>query len=157
MARVWPGGLCGSQIPRPSCLFPEERGGGPDFQPHAEAEREAATEHLRTRGCESGETGPQVSGRWDEKECQGAAAPLWGRGGGTGRVRTLPNGWKSHSQASLRFPSQDARPGPWPSRTMWPSLGNALWAGRGQVMLCFHGDTSMPVLCGGRRTRVLNK
>lgn len=69
MARVWPGGLCGSRVPRPSCLFPEERGGGLDFQPHAEAEREAATEHFRTRGRESGETGPQVSGLWDEKEC----------------------------------------------------------------------------------------
>lgn len=62
----------------------------------------------------------------------------------TGSGQTIPNGLKNHCQALLGGPSQDAQPRRQPSRTMWPPVGNAPWAGPCQVTSCFHGDTSVP-------------
>lgn len=43
-------------------------------------------------------------------------------------------------------------------RTMWPSLGNAPWADRCQVMLCFHGRRfNAGFVSSCSRTRALSK
>lgn len=113
-------------------------------------------EHLQTQSCGLGKPWfrDERGQRWWLRKlmcCPTCVRQCWWE------RQVLPNVLESLPQASLSFPSQDT----WPSqasRTIWPSLGNAQWADRCQIMLCFHGRRfNAGFVSSCSRTRALNK
>lgn len=118
-----------------------------------------ASSTFRREAAGLGNAGPHVSGTREDKDddwgswC--AVPPVLGSVDRRGRSFRMC--WKvsrrPHSASPLRtqVPSQAGR-------TIWPSLGNAQWADRCQVMLCFHGRRfNAGFVSSCSRTRALDK
>lgn len=139
---------------RPQCLMgpqvvtisPDWGNRQPNVQPHADPKSEVPTEagpkHLQTRSCRFRKHWghmPLGLGMRKNKDADWGSCcvlpPVLGSVDWRGYI--LPNVLESLPPASLSFPSQDTGPSQ-AGRTIWPSLGNAPWADRCQVMLFFH-------------------